>query len=194
MALRHVRPKPWTVKQFQRLYEQGFFEPGERVELIEGQIVPMSPQNPPHSRGVTWTNMVLTRECSSTHVVRVQLPLDLTPWSEPEPDFALVSYDDMRAAVAHPTSADLIVEVAESSLEYDRDEKASLYARVGIQDYWILNVRHDRLEVYRSPVAAPDRIFEHYYENIAFYEPTETVSPLVRPDVHIVVQSLLYGR
>jgi len=191
VALIHKKPRAWSVVQFQRLYEQGFFESGERIELIEGEIVPMSPQNPPHARGVTWTNMVLTRLFSATHVVRVQLPIDLTPYSEPEPDFALVSLDHMLHATGHPTFADLIVEVADSSLDYDRDEKASLYARVGILDYWILNMQQRCLEVHRNPVPAPRRIYGHEYANVTVLDLDQTVTPLAQPTASVRVADLL---
>lgn len=191
MVLVHARPRYWSVAQFQRLYDQGFFDPGERVELIEGVIVPMSPQNPPHSKAVAWATRTLTSAFNSTHVVRVQLPIDLSQFSQPEPDFSIVSLEDMRAVTGQPTFADLIIEVADTSLDYDRDEKGSLYACVGILDYWIINVRAMQLEVYRDPVPARARAFRFGYRTQLTLGLDDTVTPLIRSDVVLRVAELL---
>ena len=86
------------------------------------------------------------------HKIRIQLPLDLGQTSEPEPDCTIVLAASRQNLAGHPTSAVLVIEVADSSLAYDRGRKGSLYARAGIQDYWIINLVDDRLEVYRDPI------------------------------------------
>lgn len=113
--------KRWNREADHRLAEVGALSPGERVELIEGHMVAMGPQSPEHSRPLTLLNTLLMRLFSHTHLVRVQLPLDLGEWSQPEPDFAIVAFSDFPED-RHPSRADLVMEIALSSLTYDLQE------------------------------------------------------------------------
>jgi Uma2 family endonuclease len=132
--------------------DAGILCSGERMEFIEGKIVTMSPQNSPHATCLIFVSDVLRAIFASGHVIRIQLPLDLSPSSQPEPDIAVVSGSVRDYAKAHPTTALLAVEVAESTVRFDRGEKASLYANAGVPEYWVVHLRNQRLEVFRDPV------------------------------------------
>ncbi|RZO59005.1 MAG: Uma2 family endonuclease [Sandaracinaceae bacterium] len=134
--------------EYDRLVEEGAFA-DERVELIRGVIIRMPPRGPTHAAPVTRMTRRLIQILGDRAEVRVQLPLLAPDDSEPEPDFAVVppgDYDD-----AHPSVAWLVIEVAESSLSYDRLTKAPLYAAMGVPEYWIVNVREAAIEVHRQP-------------------------------------------
>ena len=178
MLITNATHRLWTKEEYYRMAEAGIFTPQERVELIEGEIVAMSPQNPPHAFALSQGARVLAHLCSATHVVRVQLPLDIDDRSQPEPDIALVKLAENRPD-AHPKTADLIIEVAHSSLSFDRNEKASLYARSGIPDYWIVDLVNRRVEVYREPLS--DAQGGYSYAQRQTLSPDAAVTPLLIP-------------
>jgi len=141
----------WTRRQYEQMIEVGILDEDDRVELINGEIVTVSPQQSPHATGVTLVADELRLAYSRDYTVRTQLPLALDPDSEPEPDVAVVVGKPRDYLKAHPTTAILVVEVADTSLSKDRTEKVQLYARNGIPEYWIQNVVDECLEVYRNP-------------------------------------------
>lgn len=146
----------WTREEYHKMGEAGVFAPGERVELIEGQIVPMSPRDPLDDNCISTGTTVFIALFGESHAVRVQLTLSLGERSDPEPDFVLISREEASRLARkrlHPDAADLIVEVSRTSLAYDRGVKASLYAREGVPEYWIVNLVDFCLEVYRQPRA-----------------------------------------
>jgi Uma2 family endonuclease len=161
------------------------------VELIEGKVVEMSPIRSLHTTGVGIVARALEAALGEGRHARVQQPLDIGELSEPEPDVALVRGDLRDYRDNHPTTALVVVEVAESSLEYDRSEKASLYARAGIPEYWVENLIDDQLEVYRDP--APDSLQPHSfgYRDVQVLKRGDTVSPLAAPHATIAVTDLL---
>jgi Uma2 family endonuclease len=163
----------------------GIFGPEERLELVEGEIVEMSPQDPPHSVGVQLVGEELRREFPAGFHVRAQLPMALSDDSEPEPDLAVVRGDIRDYVAEHPATAVLVVEVAYSTLVFDRRRKARIYARAGIPDYWIVNVPRRVLEVYREP--RPDGT----YAQVRRFGESDSVSPLAQPDAQIRVSALL---
>jgi Uma2 family endonuclease len=123
------------------------------VELVEGEIIRMSPQNTPHAVAVRLVRRVLQRIFpSDEYLVDEQLPLALGPHSEPEPDVSMVEGQPRDFLDDHPSSARLIVEVAEASLQFDRTRKRTLYARHDLPEYWIVNLVDRQLEVHRGPV------------------------------------------
>lgn len=137
--------------EYDRLVAEGAFT-DERVELIRGVIIRMPPQGPTHAAPVSRLTKCLFRAVGGRADIRVQLPLVGPDDSEPEPDFALVppgDYDD-----AHPSEAWLVIEVADSSLSYDRLTKGPLYAAMGVPEYWIVNLRDGVIEVHRAPEGA----------------------------------------
>lgn len=151
MALTHASRKVWNRESYYRLAESGALAPGERVELIEGEIITVSPQNFPHAYTVGMLTTELVLLFSRTHVVRSQLPLDLGSLSQPEPDFALVTLEAHRNSRPHPNTADLIIEISDSSLSFDRNEKIGVYAKAGLPEVWIFNLRDRQVEIYRQP-------------------------------------------
>ncbi|GMU51934.1 MAG: hypothetical protein AMXMBFR33_10800 [Candidatus Xenobia bacterium] len=185
-----TRTRRFSRDEYYRMAELGIFGSDERVELIEGEILPLSPQNKPHAGSVTRATRTLVRRFSETHDVRVQLPLDLGEHSQPEPDFALVPLGATEAATLHPTSADLVLEVAHSSLSYDRREKSSLYARYGIPELWVLDVQARRLFVYRQPGEDSDAPFGWSYQRQETLSEEEQVKPL-RLEGAVTVRELL---
>lgn len=149
-----------TREYYWRLVADGVIGPDDRVELLEGVIVAMSPQNPPHAFVIA----ALTRRLSATvgagASVRVQLPLDLSDLSTPEPDLAVVAGPPEDYAAVHPTSALLVVEVADSTVLQDRLTKGPMYAAAGIAEYWLVNLRARCVEVFRAPISEHRRYAE----------------------------------
>ncbi|PSQ97224.1 MAG: hypothetical protein BRD55_02765 [Bacteroidetes bacterium SW_9_63_38] len=141
----------WPRRQYEQLVEAGVLSEEDRVELIDGRIVPMSPQNSRHATAVTLCRQALDAACPDGCFVRTQAPLALGTHSEPEPDLALISGRPSAYWTEHPTTAALVVEVADTSLEKDRSEKRRLYATHDIPEYWIANLTAPAVEVYRGP-------------------------------------------
>jgi Uma2 family endonuclease len=185
-----VRTRRWSKGDYYRLGELGFFQ-GQRVELIEGRIVVLSPQSPQHSCTVDAVARVLENAFGPGYWARRQYPLDLGQTTEPEPDVSVVVGSLPQYTQAHPTSAVLIVEVSDTTISYDRRRKGSLYARAGIADYWVVNLVRRQVEVYRAPVPDAARPYGHRYSSRADLMPPATVSPLALPQHAILVAALL---
>src|SRR5205823_3223181 len=153
-----------------------------RVELIEGQVVEMAAMRSPHSTAVTLAGDALRAVGDRWSVgpcfPRLQQPLSLGELSDPEPDVAVVAGVPRDYAAAHPTTALLVVEVAEASLRYDRHQKASLYARYGIQDYWIINPADRQLEIFRDPQPGQGEPYGFRYATRRVLSETGTATPL----------------
>ena len=150
-----------------------------------------SPQKSLYAGVVELLTEVLQPLLPPGHGLRVQLPIDLGQTTEPEPDFVVVQGTARQRMATHPTSAILIIEVADSSLNYDRRRKGSLYARAGIADYWLLNLVDNCLEVYRDPIPDATQHYGHRYATRFDLVPPATVSPLAFPGVVLPVASLL---
>ena len=133
--------------------QAGIFSEGDRVELIEGEVVNMSPIGSIHAGCVNRLTALLSEKLGKRVVVGVQNPIRIDEHSEPEPDIALLKPRRDYYADAHPTPRDalLIIEVADSSLEYDRTVKLLLYARAGIPESWIVNLLDDAIETHSEP-------------------------------------------
>jgi Uma2 family endonuclease len=184
-------PRLWTREEYYKMADAGVFHPEERVELIGGRIVTMPPQNSPHATCLLLVSDVLRAIFASGYVVRVQLPLDLSPSSQPEPDIAVVPGGIRDYAKAHPTTALLVVEVAESTVRFDRGEKASLYASAGVPEYWVVNLRTQQLEVCRDPAPMTGEPYGYGYPTSARFVAGDTVTPLANPRGIIQVSDLL---
>ncbi|WP_293130031.1 Uma2 family endonuclease [Microcoleus sp. bin38.metabat.b11b12b14.051] len=178
--------RKWTVKEYRKLGEMGFFHPEERVELISGNIIRMSAKGTAHTSATRRTSTLLRDLLENLAAVYTQDPIALDDNSEPEPDITLVRIDPFDYATHHPTPSEvyLIIEVADSSLAYDREIKAKIYARSGIADYWVLNVNDRQLHVFREP--ADDR-----YQSEVILGETANISPLQFPDFNIAIQEML---
>jgi len=148
--LAYAEPR-YTCHDYFRLVSAGVVRPDDRIELLEGVIVAMSPQNPLHASVTAQVSDALHEAIGIRAAIRVQSPLVTSGRSVPEPDIAVVSGRHADYVNAHPSTALLVVEVADTSLVQDRLTKAGIYAAAGIPEYWIVNVRDDRVEVLRTP-------------------------------------------
>ena len=133
------------------MIEAGILVEDERVQLVDGVLVAMTPQGAPHALVIQRLTNLLARALGEEFAVRPQLPLTLGDESEPEPDLAVVRAAEARSRTRHPGTALLVIEVAGESLRLDRQSKAALYARSGIPEYWIVNLADARVEVHRDP-------------------------------------------
>ena len=170
--------------EYDRAVEAGAFEPEAKLELIDGELSAMTPEGSRHALGMNLAADRLRRVFDAGFHVRVQNPLAVDDYSEPEPDVAVVRGAMRDYRDAHPTTAVLVVEVSHESLRYDRTVKQRLYARCGIPEYWLLALPEARLEVYRDPA-------EDGYQSVTNHGAGDTVAPLGRPDAQIEVDDLL---
>ena len=159
----------------------GMFE-DERVELLRGALVAMTPQKPPHASTVAALGKLFERSLGDRGVVRQHSPLALSEDSEPEPDIALVPLGDYSKE--HPTTAFLVIEVADSSLRKDREVKAAVYAEAKIAEYWIVNLVDRVLEVYRGPK-------DGRYGSVTNLRAGADVSLVAFPDVMLPVNAIV---
>jgi len=191
MATYPIRSRHWTRKEYDTLVKSGFFNEDESIELLGGQLIVAEPKGSPHSTAVALTAEALRLAFGPGWLVRVQDPIALDAESEPEPDVAVVPGRARDYLAEHPARPALLVEVAESSLAFDRGHKGSLYARAGIADYWIVNLVDAVLEVYRAPALDRSAEFGWRYLDVQALRPVATVAPLARPDVTVAVADLL---
>lgn len=181
--------RKFTVDEYYRMAEVGILERDERVELIEGEIIVMPPIGPAHAWDVDYLHEVLVRYAVGRYYVRNQNPVRLSDESEPEPDVALLRRCPEGYGAAHPTPADvlLVIEVADSSLEYDRNIKAHIYGRSGVPETWVRNLPEDCIERFTEP--GPDGYAQH-----TIHRRGETLTPVVLPDLELAVADLLPAR
>jgi Uma2 family endonuclease len=186
-AAADLPPHRFTVADYYRMAEAGLLDEDDRVELLGGQVVDMSPIGPAHASAVdacgeAFAALVVARRVT----VRVQNPLALGEYDEPQPDVAVVRPRPDRYATGHPGAADvlLLVEVAETSLARDQWAKAAIYAAVGIREVWVLNLPERALEVYREPTPAG-------YQDRQTHQRGERVAPLAFPELALAVADLL---
>jgi Uma2 family endonuclease len=184
-------PLRWTSEEYYRLCEADWFQE-RRVELIDGEIIERPSQTNWHAMGVSLTRDALRAAFGPNHWVRALMSLDLSSRSVPDPDLAVVA-GAIRAHAGpnNPTTALLIVEVSDTSLGYDRNAKASLYATSGIADYWIVNLVQRQLEVYRDPVADAAQPFGFRYAQRTILDPGDIITPLAAPQASVAVDDLL---
>jgi len=193
-----ARPEPvrWTRERFYAAVDAGVIGEDEKLEMIGGIITDEGmedrrAQKSGHSVAVLEISAVLGRAFGSAHHVRPQMPLAIGPDSDPEPDITVVGGVIRDYAGRHPARAELVIEVAESSLRFDRTTKASLYASAGVPDYWIVNLVDRVLDVHRQPVPDRDEMFGWRYASIARLAPGDAVAPVRAPDASIPVADLL---
>jgi Uma2 family endonuclease len=179
-------PGPFTVEMYHKLGELGVFDEDDRVELLDGQIVEMSPIGRPHAACVTRLNHLLSRRSSANIAVSVQNPVALAERWEPQPDIAVLRRANGLAGAWHPIPQDilLVIEVADSSLERDRDVKIPHYARTGIPEAWLVDLDRDVIMCHHAP--GPDG-----YEQIVTVTRGATLRPVGLPDVAIEVSEIL---
>ncbi len=143
----------FTVEDYYAMARAGILGEDDRVELIEGEIVVMSPAGSPHAGCINVLNRTLVQAAGERAVVSIQQPLRLSDLSEPEPDVAVLRWRDDCYRERHPGPADalLVIEVSRSSLHFDRGVKLPLYARHSVPEVWIVDLEANRVEVYRLP-------------------------------------------
>lgn len=183
-------PVWWTREDYLRMAEAGLFE-ARRVERLEGEIIERAPQSSLHAETVTLVDDALRRVFAQGYRIRVQLPLALGLDYDAEPDVAVVAGNPGDFRHTHPSTALLVVEVADSSLAYDRTRKGRAYAASGIPEYWIVNLADGQLEVHRQPAAGSEQSRDAFYQDVTIYRSSETVSPLSAPSAVLPVSSLL---
>jgi Uma2 family endonuclease len=176
----------FTVKEYYQMYASGVLPYGERVELIKGEIIKMSPIGRRHAACVDRCNYVFASKLGVRVVIRIQNPLALDNTSEPEPDVMLLKYKDDFYESGHPQPSDvlLLTEVADSTIDSDRLLKIPLYAEDGITEVWLIDINSDCVEVYRYPTAQG-------YQYIQKFHRGQDLSILAFPDVNITVDKIL---
>ncbi len=187
------RRRQWTRAEYYRAAETGIFRPDERLELIKGEIYQkVSPQNRPHIAAIIKGQRALQAAFGEGFHIQPQGPMQIDDESEPEPDLLVVP-GDPEDYEDHPTYAEaaLVVEVAESTLRFDRGKKAALYAEAGVMDYWVVSTTERRLYVMRDPAAMPESPWGFGYRSVTAYLETESAAPLRAPGASVSVADLL---
>lgn len=175
----------FTVEEYHRMGEAGIFHEDDRVELIDGEIAQMSPIGRPHAFTVMMLTNLLVQAVGGRALVSPGNPVRLTRWTEPQPDLMLLRPDvDYREEFVEPGHVLLLIEVADTSLAYDRGVKLRFYAQAGIPEVWIVDVEHERVEVYRNPAGES-------YSAVAVVPRTGGLSPAALPDAHIAAADIL---
>ena len=188
-----AEPWRWSVEQYFQLHEGDIFREAH-VQLIDGEILDMAAMNAPHANGVAYINYELIGVFGGRHAgfqVRVTGPLPMVA-SAPEPDAWVVSGNSRTYDQVLPTPAVvvLVVEVSDTSLWYDIGAKASLYASVGIADYWVIDIPNQQVRIFRDPQPDATQPFRFGYSQVTFHPRTDTISPLVMPNGMILVDDL----
>ena len=175
------RIRPLLRTEYDRLVESGAFE-NERLELLDGMLVTMTPQDAAHAHTVQRLAEVLTVALAGRAIVRTQSPLALLDDSEPEPDIAVVPPGDYSAS--HPAQAHLVIEVAESSVRRDRLVKGPIYARGHVGEYWLVDLNRRAVEVHRNPRGGQ-------FTSLAQLGPHDSLCPLDFPEIAIAIATVL---
>lgn len=178
-----VQTRRFTRDEYYQLADLGWFA-GQRVILLDGEIVNMPAHGHQHFVALNRTGELLKSAFGPKYWVRAQGPLDLGD-SQPEPDLAVVA-GPLKSHRAHPTTALLVVEIADSTLRSDR-QLAGLYASAGVAEYWIVNLQQKQVEVYRQPMADPTADFGHTYAERRVLAPGQVVEPLELPEKKLAI-------
>jgi hypothetical protein len=181
-----VTKRRFTVEEYHRMAEAGILREDDRVELLDGEIIQMTPVGPRHAGCVIELTRVLSRLMGDAAVVSVQNPVVLGEHQEPQPDVALLRprADSYRGRHPGPEDVLLVIEVAETSVEYDRERKLPLYARAGIPEAWLVDLPADAIEVHRRPVP-------HGYGEVRTLRRGETLTAVNFPTLAIAVGDVL---
>jgi Uma2 family endonuclease len=186
---RRARPHRWTVPEFHHLCNLGLFA-GRRPILLDGVILEQGPMDAPHATGVERADTAVRSAFGVGWRFRIQLPLVLNLHTDPVPDVTVIP-GTLVGSPGHPTTAALVVEVSDSTLDTDMTEKAELYATAGIADYWILDVTNRELHVFRNPQSLHAGLGATAYRTHHTLGPADTVSPLAASHATITVGDLL---
>lgn len=181
-----VKKRLFTVEDYHNMAAAKILTDDERTELIEGEIIPMTPIGSRHVSCLNRLTRMLTQKIQDRAIVSIQNPVRLNQYNEPEPDVALLENRTDFYEYALPTAADalLLIEVSDSTLDYDRRVKLPLYAQASVPEVWIVNLIDERIEVYRSPVGQD-------YQGQLQFRRGEQLSPQAFPDITLSVDSIL---
>lgn len=174
-----------TVNDYHKMAEAGILTEDDRVELIEGELIDMAPIGSLHADYVDRLAELLISRIGGKFRVRIQNPIQLDDYSEPEPDVVIAQNRSYQEAHPGPQDILLLIEVADTTLKYDRDIKIPLYARCGIPEVWLIDVQKQRLEIHRQPS-------QEGYRQILLPANIEAVSPLLTPEIAIRLAELWY--
>ena len=176
----------FTADDYQRMGTAGIFSDDDRVELIAGEIVTMTPIGPRHNAAVNRANRAFMAAVGNQAIVQVQGSVRLDLYHEPQPDLALLRPrdDDYASHLPGPSDILLILEVAESSSDYDRDVKSRVYARAELAEYWLVDLTQSTVFVYSAPRAGE-------YRSLVQHQRGQSIAPQALPDVVIALDMLL---
>jgi Uma2 family endonuclease len=176
----------FTVEEWHKMGEIGLFSPDRRVELIEGEIIEMGPIGSSHAGCVSWLNNFFGTRVAGSAIVNMQNPIQLGHSSEPQPDLTILHLEPHFYRNKHPTPKDvlLLIEVSDSTLTYDRHVKKPLYARYGIIEYWVVNLKENCIEVYLNPQAQD-------YTLIHIMRRGDVITPSQLPHISVAVSDIL---
>ncbi|MGK7942212.1 MAG: Uma2 family endonuclease [Crocosphaera sp.] len=179
------KPRIWTVEEYHYLTKIGMFHPTEKLELLEGQIIQMAAKGTSHTVATRRIAKLLGTLLNNQANIYTQDPITLNDYSEPEPDIIAVIQDPLDYFEHHPTPTDiyLIIEVADSNLDYDLSVKSQAYAKSNIRDYWVLDVNERQLNVFREPS-------QKGYKQRFILTEKEEVNLLRFPQIYLSVESI----
>lgn len=181
-----ISKRLFTVHDYHRMVDAGILTEDDRVELIRGEILAMSPIGPPHNAAILRATQALVKIVGDRAIVGVQGSVRLDEYDEPQPDLYLLRPKDDFYASGHAGPADifLIIEVADSSLKYDQTIKLDLYAETGVPEYWISDLQHDRVIAYSN-------IQANRYRTVGEFPRGTSITPQLLPDCRIPVDVVL---
>ena len=175
----------FNVEEYHRLTESNILHEDDRVELVEGRIVDMTPIGSKHAACVSRLNRIFTMKLQTSAIVQVQNPIQLLDQSEPQPDIVVLKNRDDFYAERLPNADDilLVIEVADSSLEYDRETKLPLYAKANIPEVWLINLIENIVEIYSAPSLEGYNVITKHRHN-------QAIVPENFPDIKVVVSEI----
>ncbi|MDJ0527330.1 MAG: Uma2 family endonuclease [Microcystis sp. M53600_WE12] len=178
--------RKFTVEEYEKMTTQGIIKPDEKVELIRGEIIKMSPMGTRHAASIYRLTQLFYRKFGGLILLGVQNPIRLNNNSQPEPDLSLLIPRSDFYVAAHPCPQDiyLIIEVSDSTLDYDRYTKIPLYAEANIQEVWIVNLKEESVEVYRYPLQGSYQAIQKYYR-------CESIFIESFPDIEFTIAEIL---
>ena len=183
-----IARRKFTSKEYHRIAEAGVFKEDDRLELIEGDIIEMAPIGSRHAACVKRLTSLISSFQPVNALIGVQDPIELSYRCEPQPDISVLRPRIDFYANAHPQPGDilLLIEVSDTSLSYDRDEKVPLYARANVPEVWLVDLNNARIEVYREPTI-------NGYRQVSVMTGDERLSPRCLPQLSITPREVLGG-